>query len=146
MSWFFGKKKYQKESPLELTKEEPILDGFVFVKKRHAPAPPLETDVAAANSSSNLYPYIPPVPVYPTDAPNDSTKDHNQGDGMHYLNGVHFQLCKPLEISMNNDLEIDKLRISEIMSFIEKLETQNYNYSFSLEESVVAEMNSNRNE
>jgi len=46
---------------------------------------------------------------------------------------------------MNNDLEIDGLRINEITSFIERLENQNYNYDFSLEMGVIAEMDSRTN-
>ncbi|XP_017792991.1 PREDICTED: uncharacterized protein LOC108574856, partial [Habropoda laboriosa] len=72
----------------------------------------------------------------------NSSKDLNQGDTAHYLNGIPFKLCKQLEYNMNNDSEIDKLRISEILSFIEKIEGKSYDYSFSLEKDIVAEMNS----
>ncbi|XP_076634163.1 uncharacterized protein LOC143348145 isoform X2 [Colletes latitarsis] len=150
MSWFFGKKKYQKDSPPEFTEEEQpsdsVIEGFVHIKKYPAPPPPtldLAQD-AVELRGNNLYPYIPPGSVYSATLPMDSTKDHVHGDGMHYLNGVPFKLCKQLEVV--KDIEIDKLRISEVLSYIENVELQNYNYNFSIEKSVVTEMNSTNDE
>ncbi|XP_053982782.1 uncharacterized protein LOC128878525 isoform X1 [Hylaeus volcanicus] len=145
MAWLFGKKKYQKDLPPESVEEEQSSDnpeGFVFIKKRPAPPPPVTASDAPVYPGNNLYPSIPPVPIYSSTLPIDSTKDHNHGDGTHYLNGVPFKMSKQLESSMNNDLEIDRLRISEILSFIEKIQNQNYKYDFTVEEGVIAEMNS----
>ncbi|XP_043264585.1 uncharacterized protein LOC122404574 [Colletes gigas] len=147
MSWFFGKKEYQKEPQPEFIEEEQTSDstteGFVHIKKYPAPPPPLPLDLAQDATEyhgNNLYPYIPPGPVHSTTLPTDSTKDHVHGDGMHYLNDVPFKLCKQIEVM--NDIEIDKLRISEVLWYIENIELQNYNYNFSVEEGVVSEMNS----
>ncbi|XP_076244062.1 uncharacterized protein LOC143185179 isoform X2 [Calliopsis andreniformis] len=143
MSWLFGRKKHQKDSPpSESVEEENSSDqneGFVVVKGP-APVPPSVGQDASGYPSGNLYPYIPTV------IPSDSSKDHSHGDTMHYLSGVPFKLCKQLEINMNNDLVIDRLRIDEILSFVERIQSQNYDYNFSLEESVIAEMNSGSSE
>lgn len=139
MSWLFGKKKHHKDSPPDSTEEEQLPeqeDGFVTVEPRPAPQPP-------SLPSSGLYPYIGQVPPYRT-SPNDLPKGNNQDETTHYLSGVPFKLCKRLEHSMNSDLEIDRLRISEILSFIERIEQQNYEYEFTLEQGVIAEMNSSQ--
>lgn len=150
MSWLFGRKKQQKDSPPDSTEEEANSEqgeGFVHVPNWPASVPSNYPQGTAAYPSSNMYPQIPPVAMPTGQAlPSDSSKDFNQGDGSHYLNGVPFKMCKRLANNMNNDLDIDKLRISEILSFVDRIENQNYDYSFSVEESVVAEMNSRTDE
>lgn len=141
MSWLFGRKKQQKDSPpSESAEEEPSepSEGFVIINKGPAPSPPSMAQDESMYPS--LYPHVPPV------VPSNLPKDQAQGDATHYLSGVPFKLCKQLERSMNSDLDIDRLRIDEMLSFIERIENQNYDYSFSAEEGVIAEMNSRSNE
>lgn len=150
MSWFFGKKKHR-ESPLDSTEEEqqPSTadhgDDFVVIERRRTSLPP---NVGSENTScpSGLYPFIGGSPTYPAMSTGNLSKLSQHADAPHYLSGVPFKLCKQLESNMNNDLEIDGLRISEIMSFVERLENQNYDYDFSLEEGVITEMDSRNNE
>nr|XP_012154439.1 PREDICTED: uncharacterized protein LOC100875024 isoform X2 [Megachile rotundata]XP_012154446.1 PREDICTED: uncharacterized protein LOC100875024 isoform X2 [Megachile rotundata] len=143
MSWFFGRKKHQKDSPTDSAEEEQSsgqADDYVLVNEWPNPMPPSVTA-----GSGSLYPSVPPVSDYGGSLTGDS-KDFNQGDQPHYLTGVPFKLCKRLDSNLNNDFELDKLRISEMLSFIERIRNQNYDYSFSVEESVVAEMNSGGND
>ncbi|XP_017879957.1 uncharacterized protein LOC108624879 [Ceratina calcarata] len=139
MSWWFGKKKQQKDSTEEEQPSEPN-NGFVHVY-HPGPVPPNVSQTPTGYPTGNLYPHVPPVdefgqPVFP-----DSSKNFNQGDNVHYLHGVPFKLCKQLENSLNDDFEIEKLKISEIVSLLQRIEDENYDYTFSLEDSVVAEMN-----
>lgn len=146
MSWFFGRKKHQKDSPTDSAEEEHSsgqTDDYVLVNEWPNPMPPNVT--ARTGSGSNLYPSVPPVSDYGGSL-TDDLKEFNQGEHAHYLAGVPFKLCKRLDTNLNNDLELDKLRISEMLSFIERIRNQNYDYSFSVEESVVAEMNSGCND
>lgn len=146
MSWFFGKKKH-KESPPDTTEEEQAaeaVDDFIMIEKRRTSLPP---NVGSENAPlpSGLYPFIGGTPTCPAMSTGNLPKLSQQMDAPHYLSGVPFKLSKQLE-SMNNDFEIDSLRINEIMSYIERLENQNYDYDFSLEESVITEMNSRNDE
>lgn len=152
MSWFFGRKKQHKDSPSDSTEQEQSSsqnDGFELFPS-WSPATPTNKghdDGTVPYPSANLYPYIPAVSEFGQVLPPDSSKDFNQGENApHYLNGVPFKLCKRLEIGTNNDFEIDQLRIGEILSFIERIENQTYDYSFSLEEGIMAEMNSRNDE
>ncbi|OAD55106.1 hypothetical protein WN48_05581 [Eufriesea mexicana] len=141
MSWFFGRRKQQKQSPPYSTEEKQTSeqdDGIVFVEKWPEMVPTNKPYDTVPYPSGNIYPC---VPEFEHVLPAGSSKDINQGENTHYLNGVPFKLCRRLEINMNNDFEIDKLRISEILSFIERIKDQNYDYSFSVEESIIAEMN-----
>lgn len=140
MSWLFGKKKHQKDWTPESTEEEQSSDTdqkFVWV----------ENAISSTNLGNeqrpqgNLYPYIGNNTPYPTLPPNDCTMQSSH-DSVNYLSDVPFKLCKRLESTMNSDLEIDSLKISEILSYIERIENQNYDYDFSVEQSVIAEMNS----
>lgn len=151
MSWLFGRKKQHKDSPSDSTEEEQVSnqsDDYEFVPNWTSSIQGNRShDTTSTYPSGNLYPsYIPPVPEFRQVVPTDSSKDFNQGESTHYLNGVPFKLCKYLEINASNDFEIDQLRISEILSFIETIRNQNYDYNFALEESIVAEMNSRNNE
>lgn len=140
MSWWFGKKKQQKDSPPDSTEEDQTSDsneGFVHVCK-HEPEP----SNIPGYPTTNLYPYVPPMGEFGQPAFSNSSKDFNQGDNVHYLHGVPFKLCKYLENNLNNDFEIEKLKIGEIVSLLQRINDDSYDYSFSLEDSVVAEMNS----
>ncbi|KAK2584194.1 hypothetical protein KPH14_006619 [Odynerus spinipes] len=131
MSWFFGKKKHHKESLAESFEDLTTIPPNI----------PEETP----QPSTGLYPLISGVPTYPIPS-TDLPKQNQQADVQHYLNGVPFKLCKQLENNMNNDFEIDRLRVNEIMSFINRIEEQNFDYEFSLEKSVISEMNSANDE
>lgn len=142
MSWLFGKKKHQKDLPPDTTEQEQPSDPsdtFVCIEKK------VTSEDSPGNGQQypqgNLYPYIgggTPYPLLPT---NNLAKQNGQ-ESVNYLSGVPFKLCKTLEYNMNSDLEIDSLRINEILSYIERIENQNYDYDFSIEQSVVAEMSS----
>lgn len=147
MSWFFGKKKHKDSPPNEEAEEpkEDIGDDFLIVERRRTSLPPNVNALSQDTPYSGLYPIIGGTGTYPAMSTGNLPKQCQQVDAPHYLNGVPFKLCKQLENNINNDLEIDNIRISEISSFIEKLENQNYDYNFSLEESVITELDS-RNE
>ncbi|XP_025162216.1 uncharacterized protein LOC105191271 isoform X2 [Harpegnathos saltator] len=146
MSWLFGKKKH-KDSPPDSTEEEhpsgDQSDDFVVIEKRRTSLPPNVS--GEGTSHSGLYPFIGGTPTYPAMSTGNLPQLSQQVDVPNYLSGVPFKLCKELQSNVNNDLDIDGLRISEILSFIERLENQNYDYDFTLEESVITEMDS-RNE
>lgn len=149
MSWLFGKKEHPKHPLPEPVEEDISMDqceGYEFVRKRPAPQPPPATQDATVYPSGNLYPYVPSVPDYSNASSTYLSKDHSQEEAAHYLSGIPFKLCKQLEISMNNDAETDRLRINEILSFVDRIDSRSYDYSFSVEESVIAEMNSRSNE
>ncbi|XP_076375157.1 uncharacterized protein LOC143258843 [Megalopta genalis] len=141
MAWLFSWKKNQKVEPAEDTGTEEDNAEYVFVeKKRQAPLPPSQSDQSGPGyPTGNLYPYIPPGSEFSSMTIDPTV---NQGESTRFLNDIPFKLCKRLEIQKNNDLEIDRLRINEIVSFIERIESNDYNYSFSVEEGVTAEMNS----
>lgn len=148
MSWFFGKKKHKDSSPDSTEEEHPSgeqSDDFVVIEKRRTSLPP---NVGEGNTShqGGLYPLIGGIPTYPAMSTGNLPKLSQQVDAPHYLSGVPFKLCKELQSNINNDLDIDGLRISEILSFIERLENQNHDYDFSLEEGVITEMDSRNNE
>lgn len=129
MSWIFGKKK-SKESPVD-------------VDRTVCQTPPIAQDGTPYPSS--LYPFIGGTPTYPSPS-SDLTKQSQQPDVQHYLSRVPFKLSKQLESNMNNDFEIDRLRVNEILSFVQRIEEQNFDYDFSLEKSVITEMNSTNDE
>lgn len=147
MSWLFGKKKH-KDSPPDEQEERPPADpgdDFIVIERRRTSLPPNVSDHDTPYPSG-LYPFIGGTPMNPTMSVDNLPKLTHQVDAPHYLSGVPFKLCKQLQSNMNNDLEIDSLRISEIMSFIERLENQNYDYDFSLETGVITEMDSRTND
>jgi len=146
MSWLFGKKKH-KDSPPESRDEQEerpsanSADDFIVIERRRTSLPPNVSDQGTPYPSG-LYPFIGGTPLNPTMSVGNLPKLTQQVDAPHYLSDVPFKLCKQLDSNMNNDMEIDGLRISEIMSFIERLENQNYDYDFSLEMGVITEFNS----
>lgn len=150
MSWFFGKKKHHKSSSSDSPVEENTVplqgDDFIFVENQGNPLPP-NSDIGNESGppSSNLYPNLSGMSLYPSTVPTDLPKQNPQTDLHSYLYGVPFKLCKQLEISTNNDIDIDRLRVNEILSFIVRTENDDFKYDFSLERSVVNEMDS-RNE
>ncbi|CAL1684985.1 unnamed protein product [Lasius platythorax] len=150
MSWLFGKKKH-KDSPPESRDEQEQQssadsgDDFIVIERRRTSLPP-NVGEPGAPYPTGLYPLIGGTPMNPTMSAGNLPKLSQQADAPHYLSGVPFKLCKHLESNMNNDLEIDGLRISEILSFVERLENQNYDYDFSLETGVITEMNSRTDE
>ncbi|XP_076648460.1 uncharacterized protein LOC143356551 [Halictus rubicundus] len=143
MSWLFGWKKNQKGYASEAGEDEkPSNEGegdYIFVEKRLAPQPPQPGQSGPGYPTGSLYPCIPPISEYSSMTIDSAT---SQGESTRFLNDIPFKLCKRLEIIKNNDFEIDRLRIGEIMSLIERIESSDYSYSFSLEEDVKAEMNS----
>lgn len=152
MSWLFGKKKH-KDSPPDSREEQEEqasanqADDFVIVEKRRTSLPPNVGEGGQGTPyPSGLYPFIGGTPMNPAMSTGNLPKLSQQVDAPHYLSGVPFKLCRQLESNMNNDLEIDGLRINEILSFVERLENQNYDYDFSLETGVIAEMDSRNNE
>ncbi|KYN01845.1 PREDICTED: uncharacterized protein LOC108774759 [Cyphomyrmex costatus] len=144
MSWLFGKKKH-KDSPPERDEQEErhttdLRDDFIVIERRTS----LPSNIGDQNTPypNRLYPLLDGTSMNPTVSADNLPKLTQQLDASHYLSDVPFKLCKQLQSNMNSDLEIDSLRISEIMSFIERLENQNYNYDFSLETGVITEMDS----
>ena len=147
MSWFFGKKKQHRESPPETPQEHtPSDDNFIFVEQNNQPSsnpgnlyPSLNNDVSNFHISNPVAPY----PMMPNQL---VVKQSSQDGHTSYMGGVPFKFCRELERSMNEDLVIDKLRLNEIHSFIERINVQHYNYSFNTERSVISEMNSQNEE
>ncbi|XP_078046165.1 uncharacterized protein LOC144474777 [Augochlora pura] len=138
MAWLFPWKKNQKVED-NGTEED---DGeYIFVeKKRQAPLPPPQPDQSGPGyPTGSLYPYIPPVAEYSSMTIDPAA---NQGESTRFINDIPFKLCKRLNVLINNDFEIDRLRINEILTFIQRIESNDYSYSFSVEEGVTAEMNS----
>ena len=143
MSWFFGKKK-QKDSPPDTPSNEPSSsnqnDDYIFVEKRSNLYPAIN-DEGAENFNSGLYPPIRGGLPYPAPAPS-LTKQSSTTDFHNIINDIPFKLCPRLEKSMNNDLDIDTLRINEISHFIERIKSSDSKYDFNVENSVISEMNS----
>ncbi|XP_020299865.1 uncharacterized protein LOC109863755 [Pseudomyrmex gracilis] len=146
MSWLFGRKKHKDSPPSSRDEQEEQLtsdlkDDFLVVEKRSSSLP---SEVGNQDTSypSGLYPFIGGTPMNPALSDLNLPKRSQQVDVPHYLSGVPFKLCKQLESKLNDNLEIDGLRINEILSFVERLENQNYDYDFSLEANVIRELSS----
>ncbi|XP_012224978.1 uncharacterized protein [Linepithema humile] len=152
MSWLFGKKKHKDSPPDSRDEQEEQAstsqaDDFVVIEKRRTSLPPNVGESGQGTPyPSGLYPFIGGTPMNPAMSAGNLPKLSQQVDAPHYLSGVPFKLCRQLESNMNNDLEIDGLRINEILSFVERLENQNYDYDFSLETGVITEIDSRNNE
>lgn len=132
MSWFFGKKKHQRESPPDTPEESTPAqpDDYVIIEKQ---ANPLSL------TAGGLYPHLGDGTAFPPSYP--PTTSQNQplpGESLNYLHGIPFKLSK----SLNNDFEIDRIRIDEIMSFVVRIKNEDYSYDFGLETSVINEMES----
>lgn len=140
MSWFFGKKKHR-ESPPETPEEPPAPpdDEYIFVEKRNQSGPNSD------DKTPGLYPSLNNINSYPA-MPTALVKQNSQESHSSDLSNIPFKLCKELERNMNDDLLIDKLRLDEILNFIKRVKVENYDYEFSLERSVIAEMNSQNQE
>lgn len=145
MSWLFGRKKPQKESPPESSTEEEQQDpndGYIFVERKvRRPAPPPPSEEGTPYPSSGLYPGLDGAGNFRVNPTTSGDEESNQ-DPPHYLSGVPFKLCKQLEREIVDDLEIDRLQIGEILAFIKRLNSRNNEYPFELEQSVITEMNS----
>ncbi|XP_011496683.1 PREDICTED: uncharacterized protein LOC105361269 [Ceratosolen solmsi marchali] len=135
MSWFFGKKKHHRETPLSPEDEtRQSHEGFVFVKQNQPGSNYNER-------SSNLYPSLSNITPYPpTQTP--FVKEGLQENNINDLSNIPFKFCKELERSINEDSVIDQLRLDEIAKFFKKVNKADYDYEFSLEQSVIDEMNS----
>lgn len=147
MSWFFGKKK-QKESPTDSSTEETpgIInhsDDYILIDKHGNPITPQNslTGNNSASSDGRLYPYLNDgttnFPSVPSTIPQQIT---NISEQQNYLTGVPFKLSKELDDEKSG--EIEKLKIDEIISFILRINNENYVYDFGLEESVINELES----
>ncbi|XP_058791877.1 uncharacterized protein LOC131664632 [Phymastichus coffea] len=138
MSWFFGKKKHRELSPNSPEEQGPPDDGYIFVEKRNPVAP------NADDRTSSLYPSLDIAALpYPPGLPGASVvKQGSLDNQINYLNCISFKLSNLLEKSMNDDLVIDQLRLDEIVSFIQRIKLDNYDYTFSLERNVISELNS----
>ncbi|XP_033219276.1 uncharacterized protein LOC117174344 isoform X2 [Belonocnema kinseyi] len=142
MSWFFGKKKHQKDSPPSSPEETPQGRGdeFIFIERKNPEPNP--GDIGAR--SSGLYPSISGLPYYPPMSA-QNLPQIPQPDNFNYLNCIPFKYGEDLEKSIHNDMDIDRLRVNEIMSFIERIQKEDTGYGFQVEKSVIAEMDSANN-
>ncbi|XP_015593279.1 uncharacterized protein LOC107266852 [Cephus cinctus] len=143
MSWFFGKKKHHKESPPESSDETLPNQGddFIFIERRGNPGPELPSD-RSSQPSGGLYPVIDNIPYNPTPIPTNFPKQTAHNENQNYLQGVPFKLCKHLDNTISGDSDIDMFRVNEILSFIVRLENEDFTYDFTLETSVANEMDS----
>lgn len=142
MSWFFGKKKHR-DSPPDSPEDQGAPDeGYIFVEKKNQAGPNSD------NLPSNLYPSLNTEALpYPPALPGSSiVKQGSLDNQMGYLSCISFKLCHTLERSRNDDLVIDQLRLDEIASFIKRVNVDNYDYTFSLERSVISELDSQNEE
>lgn len=137
MSWFFGKKKHQRDSPPSSPEpENPGQgDGFIFVERRGNEVP------EAPQGGEGLYPNIGNVPQYPP-MPAVPKQTVSVDPIQNILNDLPFKLCKQLVSNVNDDIEIDRHRVNEILSYILRLENEEILYDFSVEKNVINEMNS----
>ncbi|KAJ8683065.1 hypothetical protein QAD02_018857 [Eretmocerus hayati] len=133
---FFGKKK-NRESPPSSPEEgtPPSDDNFVFIEKRGQTGPDSE------NKTPSLYPSLTNIDAYPS-VPIPAVRQISQDSHTSDLSTIQFKLCRELQRSMNDDLVIDKLRLDEIVSFMRRINQRDYEYEFTVERSVIAEMNS----
>ncbi|XP_034949770.1 uncharacterized protein [Chelonus insularis] len=136
MSWLFGKKK--KDSPTEVPEEVSAAtqDDFIMIEKNHN-----RQDENLAQGS-NLYPFLddkPTGPPIPVPIPKHAIiPDNILGDSQSYLNLIPFKLKKEFEC----DTEINRIQVDEILSYIIRVTSENYDYDFTLENSVISEMQS----
>lgn len=146
MSWFFGKKKQQRDSPPSSPETENPPPGqgdeFIFVERRgNRPIPGPGINEGSDTPGENLYPNINNVPQYPAPAVK-LLKQNSVEPIQNILNGLPFKLCKELVDNINDDVEIDRHRVNEILAYILRLENDDVVYDFSIEKSVINEMDS----
>ena len=144
MSWFFGKKKHHKDSPPSSPEEEaPVEQGdeFIFIERRNPGPNPGDNGAR----SSGLYPSISGLPFYPPMPAQNNLPQNPQMDTQNYLNCIPFKYGEDLQKSILSDMDIDRLRVNEIMSFIERIQNEDTGYDFQVEKSVIAEMESANN-
>lgn len=139
MSWFFGKKKNKDNHSDSSEEEQPQNKGdeFIFVEKQENTGP-----------SDPLYPILPRVPYPPpggTSAGTQPSTDSSHAEHFNYLNSVPFKFSKELQNSISNDFEMELLRIDEILSFVERIQGQEYEYNFAIENEVSNEFSARQN-
>ncbi|XP_044001978.1 uncharacterized protein LOC122848165 [Aphidius gifuensis] len=150
MSWLFGKKK-QKESPTDSAEETTSVgpsqpDDYIIIEKQGNPFAPMNPASGSVSSSSgnSLYPYLNDgsmnYPSVPSTIPQQINNNNNQIEQQNYLTGVPFKLSKQFDDDQNN--EIERLKIDEIISYYSRVNVDNFNYDFGLEESVINELES----
>lgn len=132
MSWLFGKKKHHRESPPE-TPEEPSLNNvqpedYIIIEKEENPLSP-----TSSRASGSLYPQLGGTMLYP---PLVGQQQNQLPESQSYISGIPFKLSKTL----NNDYEVERLRIDEITAFVHQIINQDYDYEFNLERSIINEM------
>lgn len=141
MSWFFGKKKH-KESPTESADEATSssqADDYIIIEKQanpFAPSPTSSTGGPSGGPNGGLYPFIGGGMVNPPSIPAVPTQSTGISDTQSYLSGIPFELDKKFE----NDGEIDRIHVDEIFAFVLRVKSEEYEYDFGLEKSVITEM------
>lgn len=141
MSWFFGKKKVKDSPPdsgEEASSSTSNADDYILVE-RQTNLPPSIAGGPGNDPSIKpfgLYPHLQDQPMNPPAIPSNLSQMDVLCDMTRYLQCVKFQLNKKFE----NDIEIDRLHADEILSFILKVKSDDYDYDFSLENSVINEM------
>ncbi|XP_046605894.1 uncharacterized protein LOC124298221 isoform X1 [Neodiprion virginianus] len=145
MSWFFGKKK--KDSPPDTPEDEDPSagqgDGFIFVERKEDQQPRPGMIDGFNGPPGPLYPNINTIPQYPPSMPAAAPPNQSIEPIQNILNGLPFKLCKQLEDNLNDDIEIDKNRVNEILSYILRIENgDDIIYDFALEKSVINEIDS----
>ncbi|XP_043477383.1 uncharacterized protein LOC122508228 isoform X1 [Leptopilina heterotoma] len=139
MSWLFGKKKHQKDSPPDTPEEAtPVEQGddFIFIERRNPGGSIGENDARG----NNLYPSISGMPYYPPLQQNKIQQNPQIDSQPNYINGIPFKYSKDFERSILNDMDIDRLRVNEILNYIERIQNDDADYTFQVEKSVIAEM------
>uniref|UniRef100_A0A6V7LP21 UMA domain-containing protein n=1 Tax=Bracon brevicornis TaxID=1563983 RepID=A0A6V7LP21_9HYME len=139
MSWLFGKKK-TKDTSSEGGEgvSTSQVDDYIYIEKdMNSSSTASERDHNAMFKSFVLYP--PLGPDNDVNLPKMSERLIHQNilcDPQAYLHGIKLELNKKLE----DNFEIDRLQADEILSFVLRIKSDDYDYDFSLENSVVNEM------
>lgn len=143
MSWLFGKKK--RDSPPS-SPESGQGDEFIFVERKGNQPPGPGSNEGSEGPPPNIYPNINNIPQYPPSIATDLPKQ-NIEPIQNILNGLPFKLCKQLVHNLNDDIEIDRHRVNEILSYILRMDNgDDIMYDFGLEKSVITEMESTDSE
>ncbi|XP_015124220.1 uncharacterized protein LOC107046189 [Diachasma alloeum] len=142
MSWLFGRKKVRDSPPdsgEEASSSTSHIDDYILVERQTNPPSSIVGGHGndTSTKSFGLYPFLPQ-----DQSINASTLSSNISqmdilcDAPRYLHCIKFQLNKTFE----TDIEIDRLHADEIFSFILRIKSEDYDYDFSLETSVINEM------